>query len=533
MMIQTEQLLISRDGFGIVTATPAQRAACRILDGRPLADLADHPDVLALIGGADALTSLPSERGLQPQELVFLAAIRSAKTIIACAAALRATQTVDVSKLGPGEVPRVSLISLRLDQAAVAHGLLLETMRVSKVLRALLLEESADSLLVRHPSGRAIEIATVAGSKAGGTLVARWSAGLIADEAPRMSGADDAVVNLDDARTAILGRLLPGAQALYIGSPWAPYGPVYELVDQHWAKPTDHMVVLRGTGPALNPSWWTPARCARLEAQDATAYRTDVLGEFADPESGLLNPVAVYRSTRDRPLDLPREEGAFYFAAVDPAEGAATANAWSLVVVQRLLEERPATEETPSCQVSRFRVALVREWRGLSPARCWSEIAEACRVYGISSVRTDQYAASANADLARLVGLTLEVDRTTGPSKLEDFTNLATLLHNDRIELSPDPVLRRDLLSVKKRVTQAGATIVLPRTSDGRHCDSAPALCAAVKQATHSNCFVKFEFTPVLDHRHRDPARRSHLDNLYAPDDDDDSDHGGQYGGCF
>lgn len=480
-MISTEQLLTSPAGFGIATATPAQRAACRILDGQPLGELAMHPDVQALVGGPDALARLPSERGVQPTEVAFLAAIRCAKTIIAGCAAVRASQSVDVSKLGPGEVPRVSLMSLRLDQSAVAHRLLLETIRASRVLKPLLLEESADALMVRHPSGRPIEIACVAGSKAGGSLVARWSAGLIADEAPRMDGSGDAVVNLDDSRSAILGRLLPGAQALYIGSPWAPHGPVYDLVQQFWQKPTEHMVVLRGAGPVLNPTWWTPERCQKLQEQDPVAYSTDVLGEFADPESGLISPFALRVNTRETPLELPPEPGKRYAAAVDPAEGSAGGNAWALCIVEHIRRQAGSTYPAKPETQEKYRVCLTREWRGLSPEQCWQAIAAECKRYGIREAWSDQYAASANVDLARRYGLHVRIDKATATSKLEDFTNLATLVHSDRIELSPDPQLRRDLLSVKKRVTQSGLSIVLPRTSDGRHADLAPALCSAVK----------------------------------------------------
>jgi hypothetical protein len=485
MTISTEELLTSPAGFGISSATPAQRAACRIMDGLALGELRAHPDVLKLVGGPEALTQLPSERGAAPSEVVFLAAIRSAKTIIACAAAIRATLTVDVSRLGPGEVPRVSLVSLKLDTSAVAHRLLIETLRASEVLRALVVDETADALTVRHPSGRPIEIACVAGAKAGGGLVARWSAGVIFDEAPRMAGASDAVVNLSDARSAVLGRLMPGAQALYIGSPHAPHGPVYDLVEQHWQKPSPHMVVLRGNGPMLNPTWWTPERCRKLLEQDPTAHRTDVEGEFADPEAGLLLPTAIYRSTREAPLELGPERGARYHAAIDPAEGTSKGNAWSLVIVQRIDPKRrdPLVWDAAFDAQPRYRVVLAREWRGFKPYECWAQIAAVCLRYGVRSVRTDQYAASANADLAQLCGLMLNVDRATASSKLEDWTNFATLLHNDRLELSPDPTLRRDLLAVKRRVTQTGATIVFPRTGDGRHADYAPALCAAIKEA--------------------------------------------------
>lgn len=481
-MISTEKLLTRSEGFGIVTATPAQRAACRIIDGAPLGELAEHPDVVALVGGAEAIESISLHSGTAPTEVVFLAAIRSAKTIVACCAGLRATQCVDMSRLGPGEIPRVSLVSLKLDTSAVAFRLVLETMRASRVLSRLIIgEPTANSIMVRHPSGRPIELSCVAMDKAGSGLVARWSAGVIFDEAPRMAASGDSVASLGDARTAVLGRLLPGAQILFIGSPWAPHGDVYKLTEQHWGRPSSSMVVLRGTGPMLNPTWWTPERCARLERQDPVAYRTDVMGDFADPESGLLNPISVNANTRQTPLELPVAAGATYAAAVDPSEGGAGGNGFSLVIVQRDEDEQGRIK---------VRVVLAREWRGMRPEQCWEEIARACATYGIHRTWSDQYAASANVDLAARFGLHVEIDKTTQPSKLEDFTNLATLIHSDQLELSPDPTLRRDLLSVKRRITQAGMTIVLPRTGDGRHADLASALCSAVKRVATGATFV-------------------------------------------
>lgn len=481
MTITTEALVRSSAGFGITTASPAQVAACRIIDGRPLgADLLADPDVAALVGGPEALAALPSERGVLPSELLFLAAIRCAKTIISVAAALRMALTADTSKLGPGEVARVSLLSLKLDLAAVAFRLALETVRASKVLAPLLLDATADTLTLRNRTGRPVELAAIAGARAGAGLVSRWSGGVVFDEAPRMSGADDAIVNLEHARDAVLGRLLPGAQVLYIGSPWAPFGPCYEWCQEHWAKPSDAFVVLRGTGPMLHPQYWTPERCAKLQSANATAYATDVLGEFADPESGLLSPVAVRAAVRDAPLELPPDRRGGYVAAVDPSEGAARGNGFTLLLVQRVAGERgpDGAQLAPS-----FRVVVAREFRGARPDDCWREIAHVCHAYGLQSAVTDQYAAAANADLAKRHGLRLTIDKTTAASKLEDFTNLATLIHSGRIELAPVAQLTADLLSIRKRTTQSGTAIVLPRTGDGRHADYAPALVAAIKHA--------------------------------------------------
>lgn len=476
MHITTEGLITHPAGFGITTASPCQRAACRIIDGLSLDELADDPDVQAFVGGPEAIARLGSERGVQPLEIVYLASIRSLKTITACAAALRMTQTVDVSRLGPGEVPRVSIVSLKLDTSSVAHRILTETVRQSDLLRGLVIgEPTSEVLTLKHPSGRAVEVACVAGARAGAGLVARWSAGVVFDEAPRMAGAEEGVVNLDDARRAVLGRLLPGAQALYIGSPWAPFGPVYDLVSERWAQPTDGLVVLRGTGPMLNPVWWTPERCAGLEQQDPIAYRTDVLGEFADPEASLFPSELLERCTRTGPTELERNPNQFYVAAMDPAT---RNNSWTLVV---------ATCSGVVGSTRRHAIVLARQWTGsrgapLSPEATLREIASVCAHYGVRRVRTDQWSADALADIARRVGLSLDFENVTATRKVELFEGLRVRLEAGELELPPVPLVREDLSRVRKRLTQNGLSIVLPRTADGRHADYAPALALAMSE---------------------------------------------------
>lgn len=292
-----------------------------------------------------------------------------------------------------------------------------------------------------------------------------------------MTGRSDAVVNLEDARTAVIGRLLPGAQALYIGSPWAPYGPVYDMVESSFGTPTENMVVLRGTGPMLNPKWWTPERCEQLAEADPLAYETDVLGNFADPEAGLLNPVAIKTCTRKARIELPFEFGGRYAAAIDPSDGEVRGNPWTLCIVRVVPEAGPGGRLVPKV-ITYF----AKEWRGTRPDPCLKEIAEICHRYGLNIASTDQYASASNRDLAQKHGLLLDVQKSTQATKVEDYTNLATLVHTERIELPPHKVLLRDLRSVKKRTTQAGYAIVLPRTPDGRHADFTPALVAACKR---------------------------------------------------
>jgi hypothetical protein len=460
-----EELLTLKSGFGLTTASPVQRAVCRIIDGRPLGALAADPFVKSAIGDPAALP-----KG-KPDEVLIISGIRTAKSLTAAATSVRASQICDMSGLGDGEVPRVSIVSLTTDLARVVFDHLLGNILARPALRAILLEEpSTDSLLLRHPSGRPVEIKVVAGARAGASLVARWSAGCIFDEAPRMVGSEDGVVNYDDCHAAVLGRLLPGAQIISIGSPWAPFGPIYNRVIEFTGKPSKSLVVVRAPAHHMNPVTWTADKIAELRTKNEAVYRTDILGEFADPSSSLFSSGELERVTRKAPAELPFESGFDYGATMDPAT---RGNAWTFTVGAK----KRGTDDFQK----RIVVVLAKQWIGskvepLSPDTVMREIAATCKTYGIDVVTTDQYAADALRDIAERYGLALRVETITAQRKVELFQDLQTKIGEESIELPPDPVLRADLLSVRKRVTQNGIGIELPKTSDGRHADYAPAV---------------------------------------------------------
>jgi hypothetical protein len=236
---------------------------------------------------------------------------------------------------------------------------------------------------------------------------------------------------------------------------------------------------MRTIGPHGNPSYWTPERLERLRQYDETAWRINALGEFIDPEHGLLSPVSIAQSTRTVPGDLPRNPKFSYSAAVDPSEAGANGNAFTLTIVER----------EGLGEAAKFRVALVREFRSGGPAQIWSEINNHCKRYGVRAVVSDQWGGEAQREIARQAGLDLRKRTTTAKSKLEDFQNLATLLHAGKLELANDKQLLDDLRSVRLVTTQSGQSIHLPRTGDGRHCDYAPALAAAIRGAFHGGRF--------------------------------------------
>jgi hypothetical protein len=458
-----EELLVHPLGFGLKTASIVQRAIMRVADGKQLGDLWGHPAVVRAFGGEE-----PQLEG-KPKEMAVLSAIRCGKSLMAACMAVHWTQVCAVEHLGPGEVPRVSIVSINKDLAEVIFGHVVGRVMASPALKGLVMgEPTTDTIVLRHPSGRPVEIKVVAGSRSGSTLVARWSAGAVFDEFPRMLGEGEAVVNWDDMRKAVLLRILPGSQVISIGSPWAPFGPAYNVVKEHYGRPTRNMVVVKAPGWDLNPQLWTPQAVRDAEEKDPQAFRTDVAAEFAQPEESLITQDSLDAATRPAPLIETPKPGVQYSAAIDPAT---RGNAWTLIIACQEGDKR--------------RVALARQWIGsaaapLRPGAILEEVARLCRAYRISVLDSDQYYGDALRDLAAQQKLVLVVHAWTEREKLAKFLALKTMFEQGMVEIPADQTLRSDLGRVKKVLKGSGASISFPRTSDGRHCDYAPCLAMAL-----------------------------------------------------
>lgn len=463
-----ELLLTRPDGFQLETATPLQRAICRMETGEPLEELREHPDVAECIGGAQALDLLPSGA---PSTSVLMAAVRTAKSQKAAAKAFRATQVCNLDKLKDGEIARYSVLSIDKDKASAVLEHLVGKIQASPVLSSCLLRPpSGESVYVMHPSGRAVEIKVMAGKRAGGALVSRWSIGATFDEAPRMNGSEH-VVNLPDALVALKARLLPGAQVDLIGSPWAPSGLIYDLFVDRYGRPGADLLFMIATGPQMHPAHFTPEFCERLRAEDATAYRTDVLAKFCDPPSSLLSSIDVEACSRKAPLDL-EPNGQPHVAAIDPAN---RRNAWTLTIL------RPNVKGDPE-------VALTRQWVGshaapLRSSRVFEQIAPLLELYGIEDklLWTDQASYDDKRELAAAAGITLAADPFTDQEWRTHALHLEKLVSNRRIELPPNAAMRADILGIQRRLTARSWHVVLPNTGDGRHGDYVPSLCLGLK----------------------------------------------------
>ena len=492
-----EELFTGADYFGVTTATPLQRAVCRMADGVPMGDLAGDFTVQEAFSSWTDRGLVPnlSEIVYNPAEIIFLAATRCGKTRFAGSMALRISQTCDISDLKPGERARIPIVSLSIDLANEAFSQIAGTIKEQPKLRSLLVREPiAGVITLRHPSGKPIDIVIAAGRRAGGSLIARWFPCVIFDEAPRMMGSDSgAVVNLDDSLKSIASRMR--GPILHIGSPWAPMGPIYKKVMENHGKPTQDLVVVRGKGPWLNPTWWNPERVDRLrkseKPEDRFSYRTDCEADFADPEEGLFASGELSAVTRHAPPILPPQRGQFYVGAIDTAT---RSNAWTLVIRTRALRT-VASADGPGRPMMVDVIVGCWQWQGskdkpLDPDVVFKKIADILNPmdplaprYSVTRLASDQWSFDAMQSIARRHGINLLLHHLQGAGRTQAYLDAQVKVSMRQVEISPDDTFRSDLLSLRKRVTQNGMNIHEPQSANGRHADYAPAFVRVLQMA--------------------------------------------------
>lgn len=473
-----EDLLCHEEGFGLTTASPIQRAVARVVGKNPIGELWDDPVVREAFGGV-------SPEGHSFLELLLLAGIRSAKSLIAAAAGVWFSQKVDISVgVRHGEIPRFSIAAVEKDNANATYAHAKAALTTKPRLKNLLVvdppEEWAEIIedvddgvvattFVWHPSGWPIEIRVVAGKRAGGSFLSRYSAGAVLDEAPRMVGAGEGVVNYEDMRRGVLGRILPGGMLLSVGSPWQARGPVYDAVTSEFRKdprPTPGRCIVRARGPDMNPYFWNEKHCEEVRKSDPETWRTDGEAEFADVEAGLVAPVAVERCKREDAEPILYVPGHDYEAAMDPAF---RTNAYTLVIADKHGDKN--------------RVVYAKQWmprpgEPLRPKAVLEEVALALKEYKIEYVWTDQYQAESIQDLALEVKFPFQVVvyDWTANKKTTSVLSLGKSIEAGRWSLPNIQIMGQDIILTKKRPTPRGVSISYTKTADGRHCDFTPPL---------------------------------------------------------
>lgn len=528
--LSLETILTHPDLFGLTTATPVQRAKCRIIEGLPLGDLANDPNVIEMCGG-----TIPVLDG-RPYELLDISAIRIGKSLFAAAVIFWLSQTVDLSQVRTSDVVRIFVVGLKIagTEAVIKH--LMTPMLEKPALRAFLVDDPKDitfgsiktsGLKIRQgASTRVIEVAPIPLDKGGGSGVSVYTAGVIVDEYPRMAGADDGIKNVEHFREAVVGRLLPGAVFLATGSPWQPYGPAYDMVQKWFGKPSRDLIVLRTSAkPFVNiaPAW-TEANVKKLQRTSPIAYKTDYLAEFADGEEAVF-PATAIEDAWNRPRHPHEEYGRpaifadpsalrhDYWAAMVAGWVYPIARAEDLFEVEFLGEEiTPGRGQVVAGEQGWVRILedengqpiKRRDGKGMRP---WLEIYDIIswdknsgargidlvkavgamgREYGCLDFHWDGYEQLMLADLIRNEGLRPHVHTWSGANRKRDAVDaLRTLFIERRLKLtttsgSAGAALKNELLRFRAKATPGG-NFQYVVAGGGGHGDHASCLTLAMR----------------------------------------------------
>ncbi len=420
---------------------------------------------------------LGTEPGARPDSVCVVAGVRGGKTTIAACALVANALEADLSALRKGEVAHGVIVAPTLEAAGktfedLVH--LLSTPRlkgcvVDRTPQSAEAEEDGETRIapsnrrvrIKRADGRHVVLRVVAASKGGLTSRSRWLVGAVLEEAAYFgSEGAGAAVSAEDQYAAVADRIVPGGQVWLISSPNGPSGLLYET----WRKVPEGWAVIHAPTRAMNPGY-PQERVDRAMRRDPDRARRELGAEFLDGETALLPGEWIERATRSSGTTAAHSRR---IAAMDPAT---RGNGWTVVVADRTADG--------------VAVVAAREWRGsksapLSPSATLREIAAFLRPLGVTTILTDKHQVDSLRDLAQPLGLVLSERHTSPGQAYEHAQRVRSLLGDCTLTLPDVPDLHRDMRSVKRILTRHGATLLLPKTPDGRHADYWPSLSLCV-----------------------------------------------------
>lgn len=365
----------------------------------------------------------------------------------------------------PGDVGIIGFVSVSRDEAA-------QRIRMIKaILDALKVEwKPIDGgiELERKPIAFKVFTASVSGVVGGSWLaffgdeLARWRD---AD-----SGSNPAKQVLESARPTMAGQ--PNAITILSSSARGSTDTHAKLID---AGDTAFQMVATATTWEARPEL-TEADCRALEPDELVFKMEYGSIPYDGSESSLMAEADLLAATRKGTRSLPRSDGA-YIATMDPAT---RSNGWTLVIgCERVIDEDPS--------LSFIEVTHCQEWRAprggaLDSDETLVAIGAVLAAYGLTEVWSDQWGSDPLVTLASHHGIELLQQPSTQASKVITFDALKRRVVDRTIELPDDPIVRADLLGVRKWISRNGAFSIELERQGGRHSDFAPSIALLVNK---------------------------------------------------
>ena len=487
--------LVTSPELGQHTASPVQRALILAADGAPVDGILPSDRMLFHFGEE----RLPSGR---PRLVILRTGVRAGKSLIAALALLFSVLYCQFRRppmLDEGEIPaadglvgvrkgelvRALIVApkLKLSRAPLVH--IKSAIENSATLRKYLVKNNEESIVIKRPDGALVTIEIVAAGSGGDNLRSTWLAGVLFDEAAFHDG-DDGAVNLSDNLRAALTRLLPGAQAWVVSSPWSDDDPFNVLFTQYFGRPSEEGLALHSDSRSMNPTLLQSVVDAERSRDPDNAAREYDAVPLSSSSTQFFPPDAIEKSVNaERPLLLPPELGPTHSAGAD---WGFRKNSSALAIA------RPAKVWDSGREVLKAQVVYCDEKRppkgaSLKPSEIVIDFAKRCQEYRARKIQGDYHSIdTVNEELGKLrvADRTFDVVYEPSSQQIEDiaerFTEFRRRMQEGLVDLPNDPMLLKQLRDTKSRALPGGKTSIQIPKHGHTHGDVMQAVVQAVVQ---------------------------------------------------
>ncbi|MCX6543783.1 MAG: hypothetical protein NTV05_05145 [Acidobacteria bacterium] len=229
-----------------------------------------------------------------------------------------------------------------------------------------------------------------------------------------------------------------GGKLIVLSSPYGQSGVLYEMHRRAFGTDDPHSLVWQASAPEMNPT--LPADyLARMEQDDPDAYRSEVLGEFRQGLSTLLDPDAIAACVADGVFERPFEPSVRYQAGGDAASGTGK-DAFTVGIAGKVDDKSV--------------LFALRAWKPpFNPSGVIAEISDLLKSYGLREITMDRYAAGFPIEQFRSHGVTVKPSTRDRSVIYLDFL---PLVNAGRVVLLDQPDLLRELRGLERRRGPSG-----------------------------------------------------------------------------
>lgn len=452
------------------TLTVGQTAFVRVaIDGVAPVDIEDEDEREAAFDIFGSWSECPA---IARRKVTAACGRDSGKTHIGALVALYKMMTVDLTKCGPGDVPRAIVVAPDVDTAKLTLERIVAMVEGTEEnpceLSALLVGPvTSEGFTLRRLDGRLVRFEPRAASRGGKSIRGRSLVVVILDEAALFYG-EGYQVNDREIVNAAVPRLLPGALVLLLSTPWAAEGAFYKLHDANHGQPVTaiaaraHTLVMRDNDPEI------AEQVALEEAEDPDNCARERGAEF-----------------------LPSGASQFFDGA---AIAAAMAHEWNVdasIAAKGAGADIGLTRDSSALAIvlregERYQVVETEELRPekgspLKLSRVVSAFAATMGRHGVRTMHADAHVREPAREFADLHKVTIEPAPEGAAAKFDSYVLVRKLLGEGTLRLPASNRLAAQLRAVRSQPMPGGGwKVSAPRSKALGHCDVMSALVVGV-----------------------------------------------------